>query len=209
MRSLSLIGKIYVIKTLVLPQLIYLFSVLCIRIPRSFYQKLNTIFFKFIWNGGKDRVQRKVMCNDYNQAGLRIIDPLTFATAQKMMWVKNVLDENFDAPWKHIELACLEKFNQDVLLLWKSYAPESVLKSLGNIQLAESLRSWYLYREEATKEFYDHKFSELSACQSLWYNRLIRSKSKPYFFYASWYDKNVFTISDLFNPPFPGHKLFE
>ena len=103
----------------------------------------------------------------------------------------------------------MEKFNQDVLLLWKSYAPESVLKSLGNIQLAESLRSWYLYREEATKEFYDHKFSELSACQLLWYNRLIRSKSKPYFFYASWYDKNVFTISDLFNPPFPGHKLFE
>ena len=209
MRNLSLIGKICVVKTLLLPQLIYLFSVLSIRIPRSFFQKLNTIFFKFIWNGGNDRVQRKVMCNDYNQAGLRMIDPLTFAIAQKMMWVKNLLDENFNAPWKFIEFACLEKINQDVLLLWKSYAPESVLKSLGNIQLAESLRSWYLYREEASKEFYGHKFSELSACQSLWYNRSIRSKSKSYLFYASWYEKNIFTISDLFNPPFPGNKLFE
>ena len=209
MRSLSLIGKICVIKTLVLPQLIYLFSVLCIKIPRSFFQKLNTIFFKFIWNGGKDRVQRKILCNNYKEAGLRMIDPLIFAVAQKMMWVKYLLDENFDAPWKSIEFAFLEKFNQDVLLLWKSYAPESVIQSLGNIQLAEALRSWYLYREEATKEFYGHKYSELSACQSLWYNKLIRSKSKPCFFYVSWFDKKVLTISDLFNPPLPDHKLFE
>ena len=149
------------------------------------------------------------MCNDYKNAGLKIIDPLIFATAQKMTWVKNLLDDNFEAPWKSLELSFLEKFNQDVSLLWKCNAPESVLNSLGNIQLAESLRSWYLFREDATKEFYGYKFSELSACQSLWYNRLIRSKSKSYFFYASWFDKNVFTISDLFNPPFPGHKLFE
>ena len=69
--------------------------------------------------------------------------------------------------------------------------------------------SWYLYREEATKEFYGHEFSKLSACQYLWYNRSIRSKSKTYIYYASWFDKNIVTISDLFNPPLPGHKLFE
>ena len=109
------------------------------------------------------------MCNDYKNAGLKMIDPLTFATAQKMTWVKHLLD-NFEAPWKSLELSFLEKFNQDVSLLWKCNAPESVLNYLGNIQLAESLRSWYLFREEATKEFYGYKFSELSACQSLWYN---------------------------------------
>ena len=76
MRNLSLIGRVCVIKTLVLPQLIYLFSVLCIRIPRSFYTELNSIFYKFIWNGGRDRVQRIVMCNDYKNAGLKMIDPL-------------------------------------------------------------------------------------------------------------------------------------
>ena len=43
-RSLSLIGKVTVIKSLLLPQLLYLFSVLCISIPKSFFKKLNTIF---------------------------------------------------------------------------------------------------------------------------------------------------------------------
>ena len=208
-RNLSLIGRVCVIKTLVLPQLIYLFSVLSIKLPRSFFNMLNKLFFKFIWNGGKDRVQRKVMCNDYIQAGLKMVDPLSFATAQKMMWVKLLLDDDYDAPWKCIELSFLENFNQDVQILWRSHAPESVLNSLGNIQLAEALRSWYLFREEATVEYYGNKFSELSACQVLWYNRSIRSKSKHHFFYPSWYNKNVMTISDLFNPPLPGHKLFE
>ena len=73
MRNLSLIGKICVIKTLVLPQLLYLFSVLCIKIPPSFFKELNRIFYRFIWNGGRDRVQRKLMCNDFRHCGLKMI----------------------------------------------------------------------------------------------------------------------------------------
>ena len=58
-RNLSLVGKVCVIKTLLLPQLLYFFSVLCIKIPKSFFKQLNTLLFKFIWNGGNDRVQRR------------------------------------------------------------------------------------------------------------------------------------------------------
>ena len=209
MRNLSLIGKVCVVKTLVLPQLIFLFSVLCIRIPRSFFQKLNTIFFRFIWNGGKDRVQRQIVCNNYAEGGLKMIDPLSFANAQKLVWVKHLLDVNFIAPWKSIELSFLQKFNAEISFLWNSFAPENILNSLGSTQLAESLRAWYIYREVATVEFYGHKFSDLSACQCLWYNRLIRSKSKSCLFYESWFDNNILTMSDLFNPPLTGHKLFE
>ena len=49
------------------------------------------------------------MCNDYKQAGLRMVDLFSFATAQKMMWVKKLLDDNFDAPWKCIELSFFGK----------------------------------------------------------------------------------------------------
>ena len=114
------------------------------------------------------------MCNDYTQAGLRMIDPFSFACAQKMVWVKHLLDENFDAPWKKIEVAFLEKFNHDTQILWKSHAPESILSSLGNIQLSEALRMWYSFREEAAVEFFGNKFSDLSGCQFLWYNKFIR-----------------------------------
>lgn len=209
MRNLSLIGKICVIKSLALPQLLYLFSVLTIKIPQKYFIELNKLFFKFIWNGGKDRVQRKLMYNDYAQGGLKMVDPYAFALSQKMTWVKHLLDDNYQAQWKLIEMASLEKFHRDINILWKSHAPETVLQSLGNSQLADSLRTWYIYREQATMEHFDCKFSELGACQYLWFNRLIRSKSKKYFYYESWNDRNLSVISDLLNPPLPGHKLYE
>ena len=84
MRNLSLIGKICVLKSLVLPQFLYLFSVLGIKIPLIFFTELNKIFYSFIWNGGKDRVKRRLMCNDYSLCGLRMIDPYAYSLAQKM-----------------------------------------------------------------------------------------------------------------------------
>ena len=208
MRNLSLIGKICVLKSLVLPQLLYLFSVLCIKIPQKFFKELN-IFYRFIWNGGKDRVQRKLMCNDYSQCGLRMIDPYAYSLAQKMTWVKNLSDKNYDSTWKTIELDFLGKFHENNMILWTSHAPEVILRSLNNTQLAESLRTWYIFREGASKDIWGKKFSEIGVCQSLWFNENIRSKSKQYLYYDEWNAKNFCTVSDLLNPPFPGHKLFE
>ena len=67
-RNLSLIGKIVVIKNLLLPQLLYLFSVLCIIIFYSqiiFFKDEILFFFKFILSGGNDIVKRACLCNDY------------------------------------------------------------------------------------------------------------------------------------------------
>ena len=77
-RNLSLISNICVIKTLLLPQLLYLFSVRCIKIPKSVLE-LDKMFYKFIWNGGNDRVQRACIRNNYNDCGLRMIDPYHFS----------------------------------------------------------------------------------------------------------------------------------
>ena len=205
-RHLSLIGKICVIKTLLLPQLLYLFSVLSIKIPNYFFKQLNKLFFKFIWNGGNDRVKRKCLCNDYSQCGLRMVDPSTFALAQKMSWVKLILDNKFESLWKTIELSALESYGD---MLWISYAPECVLNNLTSSQLADSIRTWYEFREKATKNIYDCNYSDLGACQCLWYNRNIRSKSKQYFYYEDWCDKGIVYINDLLDPPLPGAKLFE
>ena len=52
-RNHSLSSNICVIKTLLLPQLLYLFSVLSIKIPK-YVLELDKMFYKFIWNGGND-----------------------------------------------------------------------------------------------------------------------------------------------------------
>ena len=60
-----------------------------------------------------------------------------------------------------------------------------------------------------SKEIYDSNYSELGACQSLWFNKNKRSKSKQCFYYNEWCDKGILYISDLLSPPLPDAKLFE
>ena len=164
------------------------------------------MFYKFIWNGGNDRVKRACIRNNYNDCGLRMIDPYHFSLAQKMTWVKLLFDNKFEHFWKTIELSEMDRQYGD--MLWKSYAPESLLNRLQSTLLADSLRTWYIYRERACQEIYNTNFSDMGN-QSLWYNRNIRSRTKHYFYYEDWCEKGILYIDDLLNPPLPGSKLFE
>ena len=195
------------IKALLLPQLLYLFSVLCIKIPKYFFKELDKMFYKFIWNGGNDRVKRVYVRNYFNHCGLRMIDTYNFSLAQNMTWVKLLFDNRYDSFWKTIELSDMDHHYGD--LLWNSYAPESLLNNLNSSQLADSLRTWYVYRERACQEIYGKSFSDFGYLQCLWYNRNIRLKTKNYIYYGDWFERGIVYIHDLLNPPLPGSKLFE
>ena len=147
-RNLSLLGKVTVIKSLLLPQLLYLFSVLCINIPKIFFKKLNHLFFKFIWNGGNDRVKRDILCNDYEHGGLRMFDLQLFSYAQKSIWVKHLLDPAYSSFWKILEMSVLENFHPDWTLLFRTDAPNCTLNTLSNCQLFETIKLWCLYKNK-------------------------------------------------------------
>ena len=165
------------------------------------------MFYKFIWNGGNDRVKRQLMCNDFSLAGLRMIDPYTFSLAQKMSWVKMLLDDNYDSLWKTIEMSIIDNFNDKRDILWKANAPEKVLNKLSSSQLAESFQTWYIFRDNFVKSEFDQSYASIGSCQCIWYNKNVRSKSKQYFVYQEWLDKGIVYIDDLLNPPHPGNKL--
>ena len=165
------------------------------------------MFYKFIWNGGNDRVKRTCIRNDYDYCGLRMIDPYNFSLAQKMTWVKLLLDNNFESLWKTIELSAMDRHYGD--LLWQSYAPEGLLNKLHSTLLADSLRTWYIYRESACMKIYNKTFSDMGNSQCLWFNRNIRSRTKQYIHYDNWCEKGILYVNDLLNPPLPGSKLFE
>lgn len=195
-RHLSLIGKITVVKSLLLPQLLYLFSVLCIDIPQTFFKKLNSILYKFIWNNGNDRVKRTLLCEFYENSGLKMIDPQIYSKAQKMIWVKHLLDENYEAAWKHIEIKMLKSFHDDPLILWKTEAPHCVLNKLKNCQLIENLKIWYEYKHAVVNEL---NLISYHMQDMIWYNKNVNLRHRPYFYYHAWYERGIVYISDLYN----------
>ena len=152
------------------------------------------MFLKFIWSGGNDCVKRTYLLNDYNQGGLRMVDVEAFSQAQKLVWVKHLLDPNYTSFWKLLETTALSDLCRDTSVLWKSYAPDCVLASLENTQLAEALRVWYLYRNKVKENF---GYSDYCLQDFIWWNRKVRLKSKSFFFYPEWFDLGICTLNDL------------
>ena len=80
-RRLTLLGKITVIKALVVSQLVYLLSPLCSNY--KVLNEINNLLYNFLWNGKGDKIKRKVMINDFRHGGLEMIDPISFNKSLK------------------------------------------------------------------------------------------------------------------------------
>ena len=61
----------------------------------------------------------------------------------KGLWINCGQEKVFKK--KIIILKALESFHPDTDILWKSFAPESILRKLGNTHLADAIRTWYIY----------------------------------------------------------------
>ena len=85
-RYLTPIGKITVIKTLLLPILNHLF----ISLPDpndSILKHLNELFFEFVWQGPA-KIKKEVIIKQYNEGGLKMINIKAFVQGLKISWLK-------------------------------------------------------------------------------------------------------------------------
>ena len=107
-RRLTLIGKIAVLKSLVVSQLVFLLSPL--NLKAKAIKEVNKLFYSFLWNGKGDRIKRNIIINEYENGGLRMIDIESFCKSLKSTWIKKYLDEENQSKWKILFDLELEAF---------------------------------------------------------------------------------------------------
>ena len=78
-RRLTLLGKITVIKSLLASQLVYILSPL--PTPSEYLKEINSLLYKFLWDGKGDKIKRTLMINDYSKGGLKMLDIKSFNDA--------------------------------------------------------------------------------------------------------------------------------
>ena len=108
-RGLTLIGKITVLKTLIIPKLVHKASYLPVQLPDSFIKQLNQKMFKFIWGSKWEKIGRSQLCCDVEEGGAKMIDVKQYLMALKFKWIYKLFNENYTAPWKTIENLCFEE----------------------------------------------------------------------------------------------------
>ena len=93
-------------------------------------------------------------------------------------------------------MSILENFYQDWTVLFRSDAPDSVLNTLSNCQLIESIKLWYSYKNKIILK--NLGWSDFHLQDPIWWNKNVRLKTKKFFFYPIWDEKGIHLISDLY-----------
>jgi len=88
-RDLTLFGKVMLIKTIVISQLIYFASNL--PVPAGIEDSVKTKCFKFLWRNKKDKIKRSGLYQDTNEGGLRMTDIALMFKFFKLAWIPGLL----------------------------------------------------------------------------------------------------------------------
>ncbi len=103
-RGLSLKGKITIIKTMILPQIQYLFSM--IYIPDDTLKTIDKMLFDYLWDNKPSKIKRSTIIANIEDGGLGMIDVYEVHNAAKCGWIKRLHDET-EAKWKITTLKML------------------------------------------------------------------------------------------------------
>ena len=103
-RGLSVYGKVTLIKSLIIPKIVYTSSLL--PTPEHIVKDLNHILYTFLWKG-KDKVTRASTINIYEEGGIKMVDIESLIKSLRLSGLKRIFSDNSGA--------------------WKNY-PENILK---------------------------------------------------------------------------------
>ena len=188
-RDLTMQGRILIIKTLALSQVVYLISSLCV--PEWVINDLNKEFYSFVWKYRRDKISRKVLSNELENGGLNMIDLRAFCSASKAIWAQRLLTSETET-WSIIPNKYMEKC--DIKLLMNMNIGSKKIKlpiKLPNFY-EDVLFSWFSCGGGSKAPQNSAEIRQ----QLIWGNKHIQTKGKT-LFYQNWYNCNINFIDDL------------
>ena len=189
-RLLSPIGKITVVKTIMLSRLTHLF----ISIPnpdKNFIHELEKLFFNFIWNNKNDKISRNQLCHKYEDGGLKMVNISVFIKSLKLSWMRrlilnnSILSDLFQSN-THSKIESLYKIGPEYI--------KNLIKNTSNQFWKDILYIWYEFRSIAQEKTNDMNF----IYQELWHNTNIKIDNKT-IYYKNWINYGIIYIYDLLN----------
>lgn len=92
-RGLSLLGKILIVNTLLISQLIYKMIMVCSMSEEQFLE-LKRIIVNFLWDGKKAKIAYDKLILKYNKGGLQLHNLRAKDKAMKLSWVSKILSNS-------------------------------------------------------------------------------------------------------------------
>ena len=98
-RNLTILGKILIIKSLIIPIFTYVVSA-CV-VPEKYRKEIDSKCFKFMWSNKHDKVKRTTVVGKLENGGLKMIDIQSYFMSLKASWVSKFVSNQL-VNWKVI-----------------------------------------------------------------------------------------------------------
>ena len=112
---LTPIGKIAVIKTLILSKFNHLF--ISVPVSDKFLKKINDLIYGYLWEGKPDKISRKTICINYFDGGLKMVNIFNFEKSLKLSWIKRMAKQD-KADWYKLLQISIKKLKKYICSWW-------------------------------------------------------------------------------------------
>ena len=189
-RILTLYGKSVIIKSLILPQLIYQLSNLPSP-PLNFLKQIDDLIFDFIWANKKHKIKKSQLYTDYERGGLGIPNIFAYSSSLKLKWVKFLVDTNVESDWKHIFL----NRSKVGTFIFQTNISLKDAKSVGikSTFWVDVLQSWTKIHFNSEQNI---NFKSRHPMYLLWYNSNFKIRNRM-LYYKSWKEKGINYVIDI------------
>ena len=183
-RSNTPIGRVVVLKSLILSKLIYLWIMLP-NPPDDLIESLQKKCFHFIWSGKKDKIKRSVSVNHTKNGGINIPNIRKYIHALKLTWIKRIFNDT-PGKWKSI----LKK-KQPEIMNYDKYGTNIFAENQDNPFWNDVSKAY----RELSKTYKPENSEELLA-EPLFKNENFKIGKKTFIF-PDWIMKGVLTVGML------------
>jgi exonuclease III len=183
-RTSTPVGRVAVLKSLILSKLVYLWLLLP-NPPIAIINQLQMMCFEFVWDYKRDKVKRKTTTRSVKDGGLGLPWIKAFILSLKLTWIKKLF--NNIPKWYTI----LQTYDLNMVKIQK-LGPQYFF-NLNNIN------PFWKDAFSAYRQFYD-KISPTTCgeilMEPLFYNNKFTIDNKIFHF-KHWTDKGIFLVKDL------------
>lgn len=194
-RNLSIYGKIIVTKTFLMSPYIYLMQ--SIGLPEHVLTELNRLFFGFIWKKkfsnkkAFEKVKRKIMTQEFERGGLKMIDMHTLQQSLYLAWIPKLLEESNNPAWKTIPMNFYDKLGSGFSIFDNPCNMKSILGLTNDCFWSKVLAIWQELKEKLRV---NTKYVYLNS--GLWNNNNIKYRNNNIHI-DEWIRKGITNLKDI------------
>jgi hypothetical protein len=208
-RQLTPLGKITVLKSLILSKLTFL----CLNLPdpsQKVIKEVENEMFLFLWDGKPAKIKRSVVCKCYNEGGIQM-DIKTCIAALKLSWLNRIYNgctlqkfvfdifpmfvnlQKFGAEYVHVCLRnCHNSFWRDVLKHYKKLCSKCCPENLTDF-MSECIH----YNENILRDGKVVNVKEWVSGDVLFVHQLFNYEAKRFFFFLLLMNLRTCTLLSL------------